>query len=339
MKRIVISLQIIVVCVFFISCSASHEISFIGKPGTEIYTPDMRKLGEVSNSGNVKIVIHDDDYHAFLLSRENGSHRFVPFAMNYERNHHTIIKTAWLGCGIMGAIVLGGAFPEGAPFSFTLGFEGGALLGSLAFLNPQVKTDQYDFNYNYLSAQKVNDDLALSPLIQTADYKTISKRGKTKIAKQQEEVVQAQVSKKDISETVTEKATVGNGSEVIASKPKKQTTSSSANYSSQIAGTYIGKGKLINSGDVIDRYNNIKVVISQKSENTVSVNVIMGNGLPYFRNATTYKVSKNEDNIVLKASNINSTITINDYNELEYINHNVEDKGDICTLKINADIE
>lgn len=345
MKKIFAFLIILLIVTSLTSCS-TQKVSISAKPGTEIYSPKMVKLADVPNSGTVYIKISRDDFYGFLLTHEKDSDKFVPFAMNYRRNAFVGAKaTMIIGAvasftGSFGLLISSLATGGGA----AAGYFGAAAIGGLAMLAiPALslsETDQFTLSYSYLRKQSTNQDITIAPIVQTADYKTISKRGKSKNAKQQEEVAREQVSRQYETETdyVTGKTIVTNDSEPIISKPKKPTVSS-AGYSSKIAGTYIGKGKLINSGDIVDIYTNVKVVISKQSENTVSVNVIMSNGLPYFRNAITYKVTKNEDNIVLKTSSINSTITINEYGELEYVNHNVEDKEEMCTLKINADLE
>ena len=41
-------------CCLLSSCTTSQKITINGIPGTEIYTPDMRKLGMVESNGKLK---------------------------------------------------------------------------------------------------------------------------------------------------------------------------------------------------------------------------------------------------------------------------------------------
>lgn len=343
MKKLFGFLPLLMLLMLF-SCGAPQKISVSGKPGTKIYSPNMRFMGEVSSSGTAVVSMDKDNYYAYLLSKDEGSSEYVPFALNYNRDLHSGEKAAIVLGGItsftgsFGGIICLLAGAEGAVAPFL--FASAAGLGIMIFPALATELDQFEWSYSYVKKQRTNQDIAWTPITQTAEYKTIAKKGTSKSNNKQTvrpDVVEsaAVVEEKVISSEVF----VGSNTEQTASKPKKQKNESSIDYSSKVTGTYIGKGKLINSGEVVEKYNSVKVKITPKSENIVSVDVIMSNGLPFFRNSMTYKITKSDEKFVLKSSNVNSTITIDEYDEMIYINHNVEDRGEMCTLKINAEKE
>ena len=343
MKKLFGFLPLLMLLMLF-SCGAPQKISVSGKPGTKIYSPNMRFMGEVSSSGTAVVRMDKDNYYAYLLSKDEGSSEYVPFALNYNRDLHGGSKAvAVLGAtaslvGSFGLIICLLAGAEGAMPAFGIA----SLAGLGVMISPALaqELDQYKWNYSYVNKQRTNQDIAWAPITQTADYKTIAKKSTPKSNNTQTvrlDVVESAAVVEE--EVIASEVFVGSNTEQTASKPKKQKNESSIDYSSKVTGTYIGKGKLINSGEVIEKYNNVKVKITPKSENTVSVDVIMSNGLPFFRNSMTYKITKSDEKFVLKSSNVNSTITIDEYDEMIYINHNVEDRGEMCTLKINAEKE
>ena len=125
------------------SCSIKYQkLTFRGKPGTEIYSPDLKKLGDIQNDGTAKISINTEKYCPYLLYRRNDSQTFIPFALNYKTRKGNRVRR-----------ILG--FPT--LFITMIGWPSG---------------DQGDYNYKYLKEQSTNDDFPFVPIVDNGIKKT-----------------------------------------------------------------------------------------------------------------------------------------------------------------------
>lgn len=292
------------------SCSSSQKVIVNGKPGTEIYTPDMRKITTISNDGVATIAMNKDNTYHFLLSRENGNSKFVPFGLNFEKKSSAGVK---LGKGTGLYIAGAGVFAELMAIIFVLTGEeelsltwllaglGGVSVGApmVSFFGFRADYDQNLYRYKYLPEQTTNQDIVFTPLKQTADYKTLDKK--------------------------TERRKFNSGGSQNSKDPM-----------SSIIGTYSGNGELLDGSDVIEKYSDIKIVIKKKDKNTVIIEVLASDGYSYFDEEILCSVTKQDNQYVLKQKGANSHIVIKN-GSLSYTNHNINDGDMIYTLKITAE--
>ncbi len=319
MKNISIILATIILCASFFSCTTSQTISVIGTPGTTIYTPGMDKKWTIQQNGKCDIKLASQDYHHYLLSKEANSDLLVPFALDYKkRNYIGTQFAAALGKGIafsglavnvasIIAMLAGDTEIGGTLFltgCVTTGI--GAAIGMPADF--RMQQDQQMYKFKYLSEHATNDDITFVPIVDHG------------------------ISKNASSETSTPTT-------AATSKAKSRTTKSNKtlnDYAKQIEGTYIGKGSLIFENEVIETYNNIKVVVKRIDKNTVNVNVIESNGEDFFASVNKYEIAKNGNKYTLTLQGIPSAqITITN-KQLKYNHPKVNIDNDIYTLDISA---
>ena len=145
MKKIFQTFCVVMLILSFVSCRSSQKITVRGISGTEIYTPDMKKIGVVQNDGAAKFKMDITNYCPYLMFKQNGSQRFVPFALDYKKTNYTL-RLYW------------SVFP---PFWF-------AAIGL-----PQMASNQLDYNYKYLSTQSTNEDISFAPIIDNGEKKIL----------------------------------------------------------------------------------------------------------------------------------------------------------------------
>lgn len=314
MNRILKYIPLLLVLLTLASCKTTQKVMFSARPGTEIYNTDYEKVGEVDYSGSAKVKFSNDDVARFMLSKNPESGTLIPFATNMNPKFS------------YGKVLMGGFMASyGAAFSVALlgtsvaiaYFE---LLPFCAVSVPVFWIGLKWFNINpYIAEQTISQDVIFTPLVETADYKTF--------------VPKAQRMKdqpKSGSQRVNTTRRSGN------SRYKADD-----DHTKNVIGTYSGNGKLMFEGTVTEKYNDIKVVIEKVSgeANMVTVNVLLDDGNPYFGSKSKYSIIKNDDEYVLIHEYANSTISINQYGELVYLNNDVEDDNGTNILKINADKE
>lgn len=197
----------------------------------------------------------------------------------------------------------------------------------------------------YLTDQKTNQDIAFSPLVQTADYKMSLKNNPKHVDGKKRSAVKDYEKKENIKVKSEDKVieSVNRQEEnrtIVVNRPPKthavvEKDESSIDYSNSVVGTYIGKGRILEAGEVAERFNKMTVVIKQCSDNLVKVSVKV-NVLPFFRNDSRYVVSKSNGVYVLKNKDLNSTIKIDENGDMTYECRNMIERGSNGILKITA---
>lgn len=318
MNRILKYIPLFLVLLALTSCE-TQKVVFSGRPGTEIYNTENRyKVGKIDNSGSATVELNYNDYARLMLSKDPESGSLIPFALNMnpkrgikdDRNFGYLFCTIgyiFAASGVIGGIALN--LPE--LIAPCLG--GGALYLAVGYLGGKFHQP------HFIPEQTIPQDIVFTPLVETADYKTFVPKAQRMNAQPK------------------------NGSQ------RANTTRRSGNsrykadddHTKNVIGTYIGNGKLMFEGAVTEKYNDIKVVIEKVSgeANMVTVNVMLDDGMPYFGSKSKYSITKNDDEYVLIHESVNSTISINQYGELVYLNNDVEDDNGTNVLKINADKE
>lgn len=288
MKNIFILLLISFTILSMFSCS-TQKVNIYGKPGTEIYSAEMRKVADIQSTGVATVKISVNHFTTFMYSHEKDSDEFVPFAINFKTDRHlgavipsivTFYPIGWIPCLIM------------------------------------CKNDHIMDQYSYVTDQKTNQDIVFATLKQDADYKNISSNRKS------DKIVE--------NKQNTDRKLEGNKGS------GKATGRGSVEYSSSVAGSYVGKGRLIESGEVIERFDNMTLVIKACSDNMVKVSVKVGK-FSVFNNDSEYTVSKNDGVMILKNKELNSTIRIDEYGDLTYECKNMSEYGSDGVLKITAE--
>ncbi len=141
---------IIITVIMFNSCG-TQKIDIIGNPGTEIYSCDIQKISQITNSGRTTIKIskrpnRNPLTNIFLSKNNNDSSLYVPFVLNFKKNPNyeiLYISTIPIFC---------------YPTMFS-----------------EYYNNQFYYRFKYLSEQHTNQDIVFTPLKQTAEYKTLDK--------------------------------------------------------------------------------------------------------------------------------------------------------------------
>lgn len=337
-KYIITAISAFAIASLFISCSTSSKISFKGKPGTEIYTPDGKQcLGAIPVNGELKTTVPDNGYFGLLIAKNPATKEVIPFAMNTKYARHSATKFAsgfgmgLAGVGTAGAIIgtiivcvnsdaIAGAVMAGG---------GGALAGvGASFGAPaSARADQtsYKYCFKYFPMQETNSDIKLT-----------------------EPIIKNSVSY----------STVGNSAEKSKIRPNKK--SGNVNNAErihvnrklggpvkQLVGKYVGNGSITLNGEEFERILGITIIIEYKSNNEAYVSLIESDGNDFFGKKLLYqlessskKKNKKTGQTVLLQSGIPSSKIIVDKNGyLTLENPRLEIDGEVYTLKIKAELQ
>lgn len=305
------------------SCCTSQKIYVTGEPGTEIYTPDRQHLVTIPANGKAKIKISSDVYYAFMLSRNAGTSDYIPFALDYRNHNYTSARVAE-GVGV--TLATAGSFAvlvgliaalngdEGTSDSFFVG--GSALLGLGACIvvpaNFRRLQTQYKYRYKYLTEQHTNQDLTFTHPQLTYATPELNAREEaydtTKIAKPS-----------------------------VRGNTDRAARSVRGN-AARVAGTYMGTGRLLQGTEMVEAYENMKIVVTRKDKNTVGVDVIDGQGESFFTSPGTYTVMPDKKGgFVLKHTKIpTALITIGKDNSVVYVHPRINMDNEIYKLEVKG---
>lgn len=170
MKRLAQILLVLVVALNLSSCHTTEKFVVCGAPGTEIYSPSKERLGVINYDGIAEIKLSSDGCYTFLLSKDNSSPFYIPFALDYENKSYTGTKALCYTGGFvfMGGVLLGlatgiaaisGADDAASSLAKpTIGLliSGGAAWGATA---GRISQTTRKWNFTYRKTQQVNSDL------------------------------------------------------------------------------------------------------------------------------------------------------------------------------------
>lgn len=315
------------------SCSSTQKINIMAKPGTIIYTPDMEMITTVTNSGVSEIEIPKDETFPYLLSQEKIGDRAIPFALDYENrkcNGPKILEGVCMGLAFPSAVAMcvGTILVAVTGDAIALAVGAGVALPSCfvgMVANERSNYDQNHYRYRYLQEQKTNHDIVFSPLKQTANYKTLYMRDESE---QNNDTTSGDIQEEQIGGNVYESNSYNDA-------VKNRNESETSNYSQVIDGTYYGTGELMVDNDVVEKYDNMKIVIYERPNNMVRVDVFTKSTIQYFSDINIYNISKTNNEYRLHHTTNDSFITIDDRGELIFTYGNITNRGYV--LKIKAD--
>lgn len=340
MKNIIRLMTVLLFCSMINACSTFQNITIFGEPGTEIYTPNLEKVGTIKGDGKGEITLPRDGYYPFLLSGNGVADLKIPFALNYKNRAYTgarvlyCVEAAIAGAGAVSLIVTTAACLASGEDGESLGIAPlmgagcvgllGASFGGLATTNRLAET-QREWQFEYLPRQSTNQDLRFEKFVDNGYKKEIGSRAvpmEENVAESSRKVESAQ------SESSSSAA------KSRSSKSKRTLT----DLAKQVEGTYIGSGKLLLKDDTIESYQNIKVVLKRLDKNTVQVDVYESNGEAYFNESGKYSVKKiDSGKYQLTMNGIPSaTITIDANKKMVYLHPKVNIDGDLYALRITA---
>ena len=335
-KNIIIFLSLAAAILLFHSCTTSQTISIAGTPGTEIYTPDKDKIAVIPATGKAKVRIPGDVYYAYFMSHQVGSNEFVPFALDFNRCNYTGKRAARILSYPAAAL---GVIMVGLGAANTVGEEDGSLRGpfigggtiitaagitSAIALHKQLKQTQLRYRYKYLSSQSTNEDFTFTHPIDNGFIRTVKN--------------EPQHSEPHVENT---EGTPAATSTVIRRRGKTSTAARNLrDNGKQVAGTYIGTGRLILNGEEMENYTDIKVVIKRIDKNNVIVEVYE-NSEAFFNTGDKYSIKKaGNGQFTLSLIGIPSaTITISKNKNMVYFHPKVNIDGEIYTLEIKASLQ
>lgn len=267
------------------SCSTYQNLTVTGKPGTTIYSPSYQKLAIVDNRGKAKFKISRDLYYAYLLSQEANSNTIIPFALDYKNKNYLGTRVASatgftiFSCGLAGVLAGSIAALDGdedsansiLTYALPATVIGGAIWG---FSEARLNEVQRDYKFKYLSTHQTNENINFIPFIDDGISKNTNAKSPNK-----DNIQNTSLNTDETSpiETTT-----------IAKSRTSKSNKTFSYFSKQIEGSYIGTGKLIHQNNIIEQYQNIKVVIKRIDKTNVSVNVIESNGEAFFNSKCEY---------------------------------------------------
>ena len=177
-------LYISVVLLALSSCATKyHSLVVTGKPGTVISTGE-NVVGTISNSGSAEIQLKADTYHSYLLAKSPDSDKYIPFALEFEKNKrkHIMLKAAeytgfaiasgGAGFELGGMIMLLDAAKnededgEATATTLMLSGLGGILAGvGIGYSSAMAINNNHniEFGYNYAPVQSTNNDIYIKP--------------------------------------------------------------------------------------------------------------------------------------------------------------------------------
>lgn len=328
MKHFYILLAIL--CSMITACSTMQSITINGTPGTEIYSPDKKKLATINQSGQANVNISSDDYYAFLLSRQQDSEQYVPFALDYnfkssaqtEALTYTGMTLAFAGCACMlpATILLAAGVEDVGAILYLAGTGATGLGMGLGMpMDMRLQQTQYQYQYKYISPNSTNQDIKFEEIVDNGYQKNSIGTEKSSKAKS------SSSSKSSTSSKSTSKQTKSSSS----SRTLKD-------YAKIVSGTYVGDGVLRKGNEIIEQYDEIKIVIKRTNSTSVEVDVIE-NGVSYFDQKATYSIKKGAKGYEMTIKDIpNARMNINSDKTISYIHPSVEIDGDIYKLEITA---
>lgn len=313
-----------------LSCSTSQSIEIAGTPGTEIYTPDMSKITTISRTGKTKVSIPSSTYYAYLMSHRVGSDEFVPFAIDYKRCNYVGKRTARVLSYPLAAagVILAGATSTNNTY-YIHGSLGGLLLTSSGItgaivLHKQLKQTQLRYRYQYLSSQSTNEDFTFTRPTDNGFVRAVGNEPQR-------------------SETQVENAEGTPAATSIGIRRRGKTSTAARNLrdnGKQVAGTYVGTGRLMLNGEEVESYTDIKVVLKRIDKNNVLVEVYES-GEAFFNTGDKYSIKKaGNGRFTLSLKGIPSaTITISKNKNMVYLHPKVNIEGEIYALEIKASLQ
>lgn len=307
MKNIVRLMTVLLFCSMINSCSTFQKITVLGEPETEIYTPNLEKVGTIKSDGKGEITLPRDGYYPFLLSCNGGSDIKIPFALDYKNKSYNGTRIL---CGVF--------FVVSIPV-ITVGMPG------FLVTSKRLSETQRQWQFEYISKQSTNQDLRLEKFVDNGYNKEIG----NKPVPVEENVVE--------SDRKVEYARSESSSSVAKSRSSKSKRSL-MDLAKQVEGIYVGSGKLLQNDETIENYQDIKVVLKRLDKSAVQVDVYESNGEAYFNESGKYSVKKiDSGKYQLTMNGIPSaTITIDASKKMVYLHPKVNIDGDLYALRITA---
>ncbi len=311
------------------SCHTSTAVIVKTEPGSEVLTPNLTPLGIADSEGYLELKIDDNNYFPFLLSHKPNESNYIPFALNYKHKSRKGAKfSGGLGIGMAG-VGLGGMFGALIPMivaaadgdddlllGSAFGVAGGGVLAGLgcaigAPATERLKQTSYQYEYKYLPYQNTNNDLPL-----TKPQFNVASRPETSVPAIAVTEPSTQVSRK-----------IGQ----VANRTLKD-------YGKAIQGEYIGNGTLTIDNQLVESYDNIKIVVRRVSKDVAAVKVVESNGNEYFSSESRYKIeAKNDGTFDLIMEDINTaTISIDRNQGMIYLHPRVNIDGKMYILRIEG---
>ena len=165
MKKTVQFLLVFVVALNLSSCQTTEKFVVRGTPGTEIYAPTQERLGVIDYDGIAHIKISSDVCYTYLLSKDNSSPFYVPFALDYKNKSYigsrallvaegAVFLTSLTTC-LVAALTSG---DDDAPLA-SVGFLAiPAAFGIMATSSQLTQTTRL-WQFTYCETQHTNSDL------------------------------------------------------------------------------------------------------------------------------------------------------------------------------------
>ena len=318
---------ILILALLFTSCSTTETISIKGTPGTKILYPNMNPIGTIDNTGNLDVTLTSDAYYAYLLSQSDKlDSEPIPFALDFHKKSRagkrrlrnflmtwTSIGTAMAVGGLIGAACGAGEAGGGVAAAGALLFMAPGI-GVGAPLDSKLSQTTWKYQFQYNDNQTTNENLNLT--VCNDQYRSNNYNPPL-----------AQNNSTSIPDTDFATKKIGDKS--------NKTLSSNA---SAVSGIYVGTGKLTQDGNNIESYNNIKVIITEKSKNDVSIRVEEEDGSNFFSKPLDYSIKKetNGQYTLTHPSIKTATIKIDKTNNLVFVHPKINIDGSIYKLDINA---
>ncbi len=165
MKKLTQILLAFVVALNLSSCHTSEKFMVYGTPGTEIYTPTQERLGVIDYDGIAHIKLSSDVCYTYLLSKDNSSPLYIPFALDYKNKSYIGSRTLLVAEGavfltslttlLVAALTSG---DDDAPLA-SVGFLAIPAGIGLGVTGSQLNQTTRQWKFTYRETQHTNSDL------------------------------------------------------------------------------------------------------------------------------------------------------------------------------------
>lgn len=327
---------IIVVLAVLTSCHTTTKLSITGTPGSEIYQTDGKQLGTIPYSGQLKLDLDDKAYNAFLISRNPSTNEIIPFALDYKykgRGSTQFAKGAgYTLLGIGTATALTGFIVAicsrnddemsrmGGIIAATGAGLGAISAGFGATADTKMDQANYKYSFQYMPDQCTNENIGFT----TPDINYIS---------------QTKPVASSTSDTRLRPSNSTSNNKISDENKTSKPTRSVGDIAKKVQGDYVGYGSISLNDEVLEQLNGVTIQIKKVSSGVVEVSIIESDGNDFFGIPLQYNIEKDKDSskYILKGVNNSSMIITIDNNEnLTYINPAVEIEGVIYILAIDA---
>lgn len=177
MKTIFRITCLLIISMALFSCTTSQSFVVSERPGTDIFSPQLKQLATIGSDGKAEVKLTCDHYYAYLFSRDAGADAYIPFALEVKRHNYAgsnfmegmsaTLAVAGLGAMIPSVIILCTNSESSVGGMLTAAGGGLTLAASVTGMvyNRRLEQDMYSHRIKYLPNQTTNQDIHVTQFV------------------------------------------------------------------------------------------------------------------------------------------------------------------------------